>query len=329
MSGVHGTQYVLDSGKSILSYLIELRLSGSLRNSPEFHSKQFCQHSAMRTAHDHLDELERACAEQGARIASLKRDAGEKESIDAAVSQLLEQKLVLKVALEEMIHTAEASGDVMGLPVLQERLAPLLPKGKGKKKATCVPPAPPPPQLPSSLDRAAEWETFVTVRKNRDACIHWVLRLAQAAEREWDDAPLRHARLELLRDCLESLREHAHADCRELGGLAPRMLQSLDFELRHLTNLVLFVERRHSKGLRDDQLLPHLLVTSQDDVPAARAAGAAGAASAAGAAGAAGTAGAADGHKVRVCSRWPIPNLIPELKPCPDGLEAACPDGLA
>ena len=98
---------------------------------------------------------------------------------------------------------------------------------------------------------------------------------------------LRHARLELLRDCLESLREHAHADCRELSGLVPRMLQSLDFELRHLSNLVLFVERRHSKGLRDDQLLPHLLVTSQDHEPVAGAAGAAGA-------------GTAGGHKVRV-----------------------------
>ena len=178
--------------------------------------------------HPHIDDLERACVEQGARVASLKRDAREKESIDAAVSQLLEQKAALKAALEEMIHAAEASGDATGLPALQERLAPLLPKGKGKKKATCVPPAPPPPHQPSSLDRTAEWETFLTVRKNRDACIHWVIRLAQAAEREWDDAPLRHARLELLRDCLESLREHSHADCRELSGLVPRMLQSLD-----------------------------------------------------------------------------------------------------
>ena len=268
-------------------------------------------------AQDHLDELERACAEQGARVVSLKRDAREKESIDAAVSQLLEQKAALKAALEVMIHAAEASGDATRLPVLQERLAPLLPKGKGKKKATCVPPAPPPPQLPSSLDRAAEWETFVTVRKNRDACIHWVLRLAQAAEREWDDAPLRHARLELLRDCLESLREHAHADCRELGGLAPRMLQSLDFELRHLTNLVLFVERRHSKGLRDDQLLPHLLVTSEDEVPAAGAAGAADAARAAGAAGAAGATGAVDGHKVRVSLALAYPRSHPRAEAMP------------
>ena len=94
----------------------------------------------------HIDELERACVEQGARVASLKRDAREKESIDAAVSQLLEQKAALKAALEEMIHAAEASGDATGLPALQERLAPLLPKGKGKKKATCVPQAPPPHQ---------------------------------------------------------------------------------------------------------------------------------------------------------------------------------------
>ena len=252
--------------------------------------------------HPHIDDLERACVEQGARVASLKRDAREKERIDAAVSQLLEQKAALKAALEEMIHAAEASGDATGLPALQERLAPLLPKSKGKKKATCVPPAPPPPHQPSSLDRAAEWETFLTVRKNRDACIHWVIRLAQAAEREWDDAPLRHARLELLRDCLESLREHSHADCRELSGLVPRMLQSLDFELRHLTNLVLFVERRHSKGLRDDQLLPHLLVTSQDHDPAA---------------GAASAAGAADGHKVRVSLALAYPQPPPRAGAMP------------
>lgn len=255
--------------------------------------------------HTHIDELERACLEQGARVASLKRDAREKESIDAAVSQLLQQKAALKAALEEMIHAAEASGDATGLPELQERLAPLLPKGKGKKKATCQPPAPPPhqPSTPA-LDRAAEWETFLTVRKNRDACIHWVIRLAQAAEREWDDASLRHARLELLRDCLESLREHAHADCRELSSLVPRMLQSLDFELRHLTNLVLFVERRHSKGLRDDQLLPHLLVTSQDHEPAA---------------------GAADGLKVRVSLSLAYPQPPPraEAMPRPPNV-AAC-----
>ena len=102
---------------------------------------------------ERIDELERACVEQGARVASLKRDAREKESIDAAVSQLLEQKAALKAALEEMIHAAEASGDATGLPALQERLAPLLPKGKGKKKATCVPPAPPPqyPRPPTAL----------------------------------------------------------------------------------------------------------------------------------------------------------------------------------
>ena len=262
-----------------------------------------------------LDELERACAEQGARVASLKRNGVERDSIDAAVAQLLEQKAALKAALEEMIRTAQESGDATRLPALEERLVPLLPKGKGKKKPACAAAAP--PQLPSPLDRAAEWEAFVTVRKNRDSCIHWVLRLAQAAEREWDDAPLRRARLELLRDCLNSLHEHTHADCRELGGLAPRMLQDLHFELRHLTNLVLFVERRHSKGLRDDQLLPHLLVTSEDDVPAAATADVAAAVDAAGATGAGGE------HKVRasLALAYPSPTLtrILALTAGPDG----------
>ena len=124
----------------------------------------------------------------------------------------------------------------------------------------------------------ADFAAFLIVRKNRDSCIHWLLTYCQAIEREWSDAELRRRRLASLRRCLASLAEHAHADCRELAPLAPRMLHSTDFDERcarrpppsgraaralpadgapagrHFLNLVLPIERRHSRGLRDDEL---------------------------------------------------------------------------
>ena len=78
----------------------------------------------------------------------------------------------------------------------------------------------------------ADFAAFLIVRKNRDACIHWLLTYCQAIEREWSDAELRRRRLASLRRCLASLAEHAHADCRELAPLAPRMLHSTDFDER-------------------------------------------------------------------------------------------------
>ena len=78
----------------------------------------------------------------------------------------------------------------------------------------------------------ADFAAFLIVRKNRDACIHWLLTYCQAIEREWSDAELRQRRLASLRRCLASLAEHAHADCRELAPLAPRMLHSTDFDER-------------------------------------------------------------------------------------------------
>ena len=73
----------------------------------------------------------------------------------------------------------------------------------------------------------------------------------------------RQSRLELLRQCLEDIQGHAHADCRELGGLATRMLHNLDITERHFLNLMLPIERKWSKGLRDHDFL----VVTTDDRP--------------------------------------------------------------
>ena len=84
-----------------------------------------------------------------------------------------------------------------------------------------APAAPEPAPPPDAFPRDAEWKAFETVRKNRDACISFLVKLAQRIEREWDDTPSRLCRLGLLRDALETLSTHTHADCRELAALAP------------------------------------------------------------------------------------------------------------
>ena len=56
-------------------------------------------------------------------------------------------------------------------------------------------------------------ESFKVVRKNRNSCIHWLLRLAQRIESEWSNEEVRRERLEVLRLCLE--------DCREHGSRSP------------------------------------------------------------------------------------------------------------
>ena len=116
------------------------------------------------------------------------------------------------------------------------------------------------PSAPATPPPSECWAGFLTVRKNRDACIHWLLRLAQRIEVDWSEEDSRLRRLSLLRQCLEDLEAHAHADCRELAALAPRMMHTLDFTERHFLNLMLPIERKWSKGLRD-----HDFLVSTDD----------------------------------------------------------------
>jgi len=99
------------------------------------------------------------------------------------------------------------------------------------------------------------YAAYRVVFKNRDACIHWLLRMAQLIEAEWADEPARKRRLELFRRCVEDCQEHAHADCRELGTLLPSKLQSLECTERHFLNLLLPIERKWSRGLRDHEFI--------------------------------------------------------------------------
>eukprot|EP00966_Prymnesium_polylepis_P193082 4475114-Prymnesium_polylepis.1 len=73
----------------------------------------------------------------------------------------------------------------------------------------------------SSASFTATMAAFEVVKKNRDACIHWLLQLAKHIEVHWasDGNEERLGRLTLLRDCFASLAEHKHPDCRELAAL--------------------------------------------------------------------------------------------------------------
>ena len=113
------------------------------------------------------------------------------------------------------------------------------------------------------------FDAFTIVQKNRNSCIHWILQLARRIERDWTDDDLRRERLGLLRRCLESCQTHAHADCRELGALAPRMLRRLDFDERHFLNLMLPIERKYSKGLRDHEFLGTVTTDDRPDASSA------------------------------------------------------------
>lgn len=108
-------------------------------------------------------------------------------------------------------------------------------------------------------------DAFRVVCKNRDACIHWLLQLAREIERAWssDSPEQRMQRLSLLRDCFALLSDHKHSDCRELAALVPRMMGRLDFDERHFLNLILPIERRHSKGRHD-----HDFIVTNDDLSA-------------------------------------------------------------
>ena len=113
---------------------------------------------------------------------------------------------------------------------------------------------------PSDESCTESWESFMAVRKNRNACIHWLVRLSRLIEADWANETVRAQRLEVLRRCLENCQTHSHADCRELGALAPRMLHTLDFTERHFLNLMLPMERKWAKGLADHEFL----VTTDD-----------------------------------------------------------------
>jgi hypothetical protein len=96
--------------------------------------------------------------------------------------------------------------------------------------------------------------------KNKTALLELLVKTAQAIERVWDQEPLAR-RFDMLagyRECLLLLGEDDHhdgdVDLVELARLGPK-IRSLDFPLSHFLALVLPIERKYSKGLRDHEFL--------------------------------------------------------------------------
>ena len=87
------------------------------------------------------------------------------------------------------------------------------------------------------------------------------IRLAQDIERKWEEKEERLDKIRLLRGCLARLHDHKDRNLVELSWLAPKM-KSLDFSLKHFLVLFLPIERKHTRGLRDDQFL----ITTTDAV---------------------------------------------------------------
>jgi DTW domain-containing protein len=101
---------------------------------------------------------------------------------------------------------------------------------------------------------------FMRKCKNKTALLELLVKTAQAIERVWDQEPLarRYDMLAGYRECLLLLGEDDHndgdVDLVELARLGPK-IRSLDFPLSHFLALVLPIERKYSKGLRDHEFL--------------------------------------------------------------------------
>jgi len=76
----------------------------------------------------------------------------------------------------------------------------------------------------------------------------------QAIERNWENIEERIRSLQILRYCLFQLDEHKDKDVRELSWLAPKM-KNLNMGFNHYLGLFLPIERKHSRGLRDDEFI--------------------------------------------------------------------------
>jgi len=82
-----------------------------------------------------IAELEAANAEQGAKVAALKKEKADKATVDAAVALLLGGKDKLKVALEEALAAATSAGDQARVAELQEKIEATKPRPNTKKQA--------------------------------------------------------------------------------------------------------------------------------------------------------------------------------------------------
>ncbi len=82
-----------------------------------------------------------------------------------------------------------------------------------------------------------EYEEFGRVRKNKDACLKFLVQISQSIERQWDSDPPqeRLRRIKLLGSCLRELRDHKDQDLRELSRLGDKIKDDniLNLGLKH------------------------------------------------------------------------------------------------
>eukprot|EP00854_Cymbomonas_tetramitiformis_P016892 gene16892-20069_t len=95
---------------------------------------------------------------------------------------------------------------------------------------------------------------FQQKRKNKPACLQFLVKFAQRIEAEWEYENRRLLYLSLYRDFLLALEGHKDADCRELAQYGAKM-KDLSFGLKHFLAMAMPVERKHTRGLRDHEFL--------------------------------------------------------------------------
>ncbi|KAL6064475.1 TrmH family RNA methyltransferase [Balamuthia mandrillaris] len=106
-----------------------------------------------------------------------------------------------------------------------------------------------------------ELAAFRSSTKNKIVCLQNLVSQVQAIEREWDSfspPQQRERRIRLLVACLATLKGHKDKDLREVSRLSDKVPPHADvsqFTLKHFLGLFLPIERKHTRGLRDDEFL--------------------------------------------------------------------------
>ena len=95
-----------------------------------FPSLTTCKDETAQSTHsmNSIEQLEAASAEQGATVATLKKQKADKPTVDAAVAELLQKKAALKEALDAALAAAKVSGDVAAVAELEEKVARATPR---------------------------------------------------------------------------------------------------------------------------------------------------------------------------------------------------------
>jgi len=105
-----------------------------------------------------------------------------------------------------------------------------------------------------SIQRTETYKIFEGVKPNKISCLQNLVQQSRFVEHIWLSKSERMRSLQILRYCLLQLETHKDRDVRELSWLAPKM-KNLDLDLKHFLGLFLPIERKYSRGLRDDEFI--------------------------------------------------------------------------